>query len=271
MNKPLLSIFLGGIRPFLWERLYSSISQSCTKYPWELVICGPYSPPKSFANILNFKYIRDFGNVSRGAQIASIFCEGRLITLGADDGVYLPDKLTKALDFHLYNENNNNTPTKVITALKYMEGGNLLPDNYFKMYNWFHFVLPGVPSYAPMMLNSIISKEKFREIGGYDCEKFHTCNWGGQDLTLRLLNNGCHIYQFPEHILACDHTNKPLDNGMYNDHKPIDIVDDMSSPVSDYKIFYNLYKQPSNRSTIDFDNWKNVEQIWSLRFNDIRK
>lgn len=267
MNKPVLSIFLGGIRPFLWERLYNSIAQSCTKYPWELVICGPYPPPTSFNNVLNFKYIRDFGNVSRGAQIASIFCEGEYITLGADDGIYLSGKLDEALDFHIANENIIHN----ITLLKYTEGGNLLPASYFSMYTWQHFRLPGIPPTAPMMLNSIMRRDLFREIGGYDCQTFNTCNWGGQDLTLRLLNYGCNISGFKDHVLACDHTNIPNDGGMYGDHKPIDIVDDMGSPVSDYKKFINLYKQPSDRAIIDYNNWKKVESIWSLRFNETTK
>jgi hypothetical protein len=259
MKTPELSIFLGGIRPFLWERLYNSITDSIGDNTFELVVCGPTKPPSSFDSVLNFKYIRDFGGPARGAQLAALFSEGKYITLGADDGQYLPGALAKALDFHREGKAD-------VTAVKYMEGGNNLPDNYFRMVSWNHFRMPGVPDDAPMMLNSIMSRELFYEVGGYDCATFQTCNWGGQDLTLRLLKQGKSIRMFKEHILSCDHDNQQKPNGFYDDHHPIYLADDMGVSGSDYHKFRALYSTVNERARVDFDNWKQSESVWNLRF-----
>lgn len=259
MKIPDISIFLGGIRPFLWERLYNSITESVGNNTFELVVCGPSRPPVSFDSVLNFKYIRDFGGPARAAQIAALFSEGKYITLGADDGQYLPGALGRALEFHRQGSAD-------VTAIKYMEGGNNLADNYFKMHNWAHFRLPGVPAHSPMMLNSIMTRDLFYEIGGYDCATYRTCNWGGQDLTLRLQNYGKTIQTFSEHILACDHDNQQKPNGLYDDHHPIYLADDMNVPDSDYHKFRNMYSSVNTRAKINFDNWKLSETVWDLRF-----
>jgi hypothetical protein len=261
MQKPELSIFLPGIRPFLWNRLYSSIMSAAPGLSFELVICGPFHPPKELQNVVNFRYIRDFGNVARAAQLAAIMCYGELITLGADDAVYTPGSLTRAVEAYRTIQ-----ADKKALSLRYNEGGNVMPEHYFWMKSWSHFRLPGVPDSAPMMLNSIMSRELYTSIGGYDCSVFNTCNWGGQDLTCRLVKAGTVIEPFREPVMSCDHTNKPMDGGVYGDHRPIDRVDDMGSPKSDYHRFVRLYSVESNRINTELSSWKAAEPVWSERF-----
>jgi len=257
--KPDLSIFLGGIRPQLWKRYYDSIIPSIGKYSFELIICGPFPPQKDMIEFKNFKYIRDFGSVSRGAQIAAMFCEGKAITLGADDGVYHPGKLEEA-----FSEWEKGEAENTVIPLRYGEGNNNMPENYWHMKRWPHLNLPGIPDGAPMMLNSIMSPDLFYAIGGYDCINFNTCNWGGQDLTVRLIKYGAHIGTPCGPVLMCDWA--PGSAGMYGDHDPVTVVDDMNNPQTDYRILYQLYSIPSTRTIIDFNNWKYAEHVWSRRF-----
>jgi len=266
-----LTIFLGGIRPFLWESLYNSLIESCGKYKFQLVICGPSKPPNSLLARANFKFIKDFGGPSRGAQIAAQFAEGKLITLGADDATYRPKVLERAID-NFYSLEEKNPGKDVVLGIKYGEGGNLMGDHYWTA--WYHppLQLNGIPRSSPMVLNSIMRPELFEKCGGYDCKVFSTCNWGGHDLYQRLVNKYNVVFDFhPEHAMEC--TWKLEDAGTYNDHGPVAEADDYRYPNSDYRAFSEKYsKKDPNQNCLETDknlSWTDAERFWSKRFKEI--
>lgn len=264
MNKPILSIFLGGIRPQNWMKLYESLTYACKTTRFELVICGPYLPPKELEDIYNFKYIKDYGSCSRAAQIAALNCEGRLITLGADDGVYEPDSLDKAVEMFFSIDHSTTKP--VVLGLRYEEGGNKMYEQdwywHMKSHEAMRF-LPGIPNDTPMSLNSIMRLEFFKKIGGYDTVNFETCNWGGHDLMIRMWKHGIEFKQFKQKNLSV--TWSP---GETEEHKPIYLSDHCPEPTSNYHTFVKMYSKQNNpRIAIDAENWIDSETVWSKRFN----
>lgn len=263
-----ITVFLGGIRPFLWENLYKSIKASCGKYRAQVIIAGPYQPPQELLKFVSFKFIKDYGGPARAAQLAAEFAEGKLITLGADDATYRPGVLERAID-NFYKLEQENMGRDVVLGIKYGEGGNLMGDHYWSA--WFHppLQLEGIPKGSPMVLNSIMRPELFKRCGGYNCEIFSTCNWGGHDLYQRLVHNYYVLFAFhPEHAMEC--TWKLEDAGTYNDHAPVAEADDYRYPNSDYKVFREKYsKKNPNQNCTELDknfSWRDGERFWSRRF-----
>lgn len=258
--KPDISFFLGGIRPQYWSRLYHHIVTAIAPYTFELVICGPNMPNESSLNqYKNFKYIRDFGSCSRGAQIAAINCEAEVITLSADDGTYLPGSMAKALEQYRAIKD-----PRAVIGLRYEEGGNKMyeQDWYWRMKDHDAMkYLPFIPDDTPMSLNSLISRELFYEIGGYDCSLFETCNWGGHDLMIRLHKYGIKFEQFKQKNLSVDWA-----PGSTPEHYPIELADHPDYKDSNYHTFRRLYSSPNSRIKTDVNSWRQAESVWSKRF-----
>lgn len=258
--KPDLSFFAGGIRPQNWVQLYNSIGNAMGKYSFELVLCGPYLPPAELFGAPNFKFISDFGSCARAAQIAALNCEASVITLTADDGVYEPGSMAKALEQYR-SISNSYFP---VLGLRYEEGGNRMyeKDWYWRMKNHDKMVdLPGIPDDTPMSLNSIIGKDIFLQIGGYDCKLFETCNWGGHDLMIRLWKYGINFQQFKEKNLSVH-----WEPGEKPEHRPIYLADHPPEPTSNYHTFRTIYSQSSPSRIVRSDSWTEAETVWSKRF-----
>lgn len=257
--KPDISFFLGGIRPQNWTRLYQSIEQSIHPYKFELVICGPYAPEKINSFSYNFKFIRDFGSAARAAQIAALNSESSLITLSADDGIYEPGSMAKALEQFRNMEGN-----KKVLALRYEEGGN---EMYKKDWYWYMKAhdkmqnLAGIPNDTPMSLNSIMTKELFIDIGGYDCNLFETCNWGGHDLMIRLHKYGITFEQFKQKNLSV--TWSPVET---EEHRPIYLSDHPPESTSNYHVFKHIWSNNNERVKTDINSWTKAQSTWSKRF-----
>ena len=90
--QPELSVILPGIRKHNWLSFYKSIEHSFHKN-FELIIISPYELPVELKKYNNIKHIFDHGSPARCQQIGLVNCSGRFITWGADDGIFLENKL----------------------------------------------------------------------------------------------------------------------------------------------------------------------------------
>jgi hypothetical protein len=269
VNKYDITVFLGGIRPFLWENLYKSIAASLPRHSFQLIIAGYQPPTKEFSdkNYPNFKFIKDFGGPSRGAQLASIFAESELITLGADDATYRPGILSDAID-NFYKWEKESGKKDFVLGVKYGEGGNLMGDHYWTAWHHPPLQLIGIPRNAPMVLNTIMKRKFFEECGGYDCKTFSTCNWGGHDLYQKLITQYDIGFKFhPQHVMECTWSVEAA--GVNNDHAPVAEADHYQYPKSDYVAFREKYIQfePNAKSKNIKHSWKDAERVWSKRFS----
>lgn len=256
MDKPKISFFAGGIRPYNWKRLYDSIKESVGVHSFELVLCGPYQPYPDMEGIKNFRYIKDYGSVSRGAQLAAKFSEGDLLTLTADDGVYIPGAMEEALNWYYKNQE-----FKLVLGLRYTENKTAFGDYFWKAWSHPELQLEGIPQDSYMFLNNIINKRYFDYIGGYDCKTFETANWGGHSLLNRMYNDKAKICLWDKHVLVCDWWQEKS-----YDHEPVHEADHAKLETSNYQTFKKMYEQPNSLIRIPFDNWRNSEIVWSKRF-----
>ena len=83
-----LSVFLPTIRTHLLEKWYETLCESCNSHDFEVIFCGPFDIPTTVSEHKNVKFIKDFGNPTRAAQIAAINCEGDYLYHTTDDVVF---------------------------------------------------------------------------------------------------------------------------------------------------------------------------------------
>jgi len=253
-----LSIFLPAIRTPKWDAMYDSITKSCTKYSWELVMCGPFELTDYLKTKNNVKMIIDLGSPSRCAQLASFECEGKLIYHCVDDALFLENSIDQAIDFY-----KQKCKHKDVVNMKYREGlnysGNPMPEAYWIA--WFHepLRLIGIPNHFKISLHHLMDAEYFRELGGYDCE-YEYQNFNLHDLMFRLQADGGIIYDSPTDATTCDHF-----VGSTGDHAPINEAD----AQHDHPLFRKTYSDPNilqYRKKIDPNNWAQQPAVWTRRF-----
>ena len=93
-----LSVFMPTIRSHLLQKWYDSLEKSCNKHLFEVVMCGPFQPPTSLLDKPNVKFIKDYGNPTRAAQIAAINCQGDFIYHVVDDIVFFPLSVSEQIN-----------------------------------------------------------------------------------------------------------------------------------------------------------------------------
>jgi hypothetical protein len=97
MNEK-VSIFLAGIRPENWTRLYQSVTQS-TLREFEIIFVGPKPPADNLLDNANVKFIQDFGCSSRCYHLGLLASSYDFVTWAADDGWFLENRsIDKAFD-----------------------------------------------------------------------------------------------------------------------------------------------------------------------------
>ena len=253
-----VSVFMPAIRQNNWDKMYDSITQSCKKYDWELVMCGPFPLTNYLKAKSNAKMIQDFGSPSRCAQLASFECDGNLLFHCVDDALFLENSIDEAIDFY-----NANCSHKDIVNMKYREGagysGKSMPEAYWTAHFHGDLRLPGIPQDFKISLHHLMNAEYFRELGGYDCS-FEYQNFNIHDILFRAQQDGSKIFDSPVDVTTCDHSQL--------DHHIIEAAHHQN----DFPLFRKMYSNPDilkTRIKIDLNNWTQQPPVWTRRFKKI--
>lgn len=251
-----LSIFFSGIRPENWHKLYSSIPNSTSILNYELIIVSPCNLPPELENINNVHLIKDWGCPSRCTQLGLLHSKGEYVVWMADDGTLSPtmaiDKALDAIPKH----------KKGVVMFTYQEGPRKMRRGYWMI----DFHKPLRKLYVPggyfLIMTALIRRDYLVEMGGWDCG-FEQIGMGCPDLAIRLQNDGAEV------VMGEKFMDMGIIKGRGGDHAPI--VDSLEQ--NDFSYFDRIYTNPEakTRIRIDFDNWKQAEEVWSRRFTPDRQ
>lgn len=239
-KKYKLSILVPSIRPSNILCLYESIKNSLSD-KFELIVVGPYSPPI----VEDIKWFKSYRSPNAAQQQALLFATGEYISPAADDGIFLPGMLDKAV--LLASED-------TVVVGKYIEGDNPInmdSEEYYKFGYHKAYRLRGVPKDGLIFNCGIISRNLIIHLGGYDANNFNCTTLGHADLSIRLGQSGANMILMNHPLFRCSH--QP---GKSGDHAPID-----KAMKQDLKNFKKLYSKP-RQTNIDLDNWKNTQEVW---------
>lgn len=258
MTSPLLSIFMPAIRQNNWDKMYDSISLSCKKHSWELVLCSPFNLTNYLKTKENVKLVKDFGSPSRCAMLSAWESTGRLLFHCVDDAIFLEDAIDKAIEFYnekcSYNDSIN---------MKYREGqnysGNSMPEAYWTA--WFHgdLRLPGIPQHYKISLHHLLDRNRFFELGGYSCQ-YEYQNHNLHQFIFQLQYNGGKVFDSPVDVSSCDHSQK--------DHRVIEEAHEQH----DRPLFIKTFSDPKaleNLPLPDLNECLDQPPIWTRRFKRI--
>ena len=254
-----LSVCLAAIRKDNWKRLYDSIVDSIGDYTFELIFCGPHKElPAELSSLENVRCFQDFGAPTRAQQIAMGYAEGRYITWTADDGWFLKKGLQRCIEILDSQENDE----KRCVVTQYVEGGSDgLGDPNRGMY-CMNFHDPVRSPFYPndfLIFNSVVLPTKyFKDLGGFDC-RFEACPMAFVDFGARAQLDGINTTLI-DVIFEC--TQFP---GTSGDHAPIHYA----QLEHDQPLYRRIWHSSKclQRIKIDYDNWKNVPEVWDRRFN----
>lgn len=253
MEKTLLTILMPGIRTYNWEAVYKS-AQLSTNIDFEMIFVGPTEPPDTIKPFV--KFIKDYGNPSRCAQIALLNSSREYIIWGSDDCLFLENSINRGFDFLRQLPDSE----KNVVSFVYTEG--------CIRYNIDHwFINKGdarscfIPDDYCVVMNALIKRSYLMELGGWDC-RFEGWAIGNVDLGVRIQRDNANVVLCPDRLLICSHT-----PGMTGDHGPIHVAQTYIDKILYHKIYDNA--ECINRTKIDINNWKLQPSVWKLRFGDI--
>lgn len=254
-----ISILMPAIRTPRWKKMYESILQSCTEFSFELILVSPFDLPDDLKQYDNILLIKDYGCPTRAAQIGAIHCRGKLLYHCVDDAIFLPKSIDNSIYFY-----NKVCQEKDVVNMRYSDGvdykGHSYPISHWNVCSHEElYTVPGIRKDWKWSMHFLISLEYFRYLGGWDCQ-FEYLNHALHDLIYRLQANGGTVYNSLVDVTTCDWM-----PGKSGDHAAIH----NAQITHDAPIFNELYSKEDtafSRITIDPDNWKNCEAIWSRRF-----
>jgi len=241
-----LSIILPSIRIQNIPRLINSINLSCKQYDWELIVIGPYKPE------IECKYIYSLACPNKCVQLGVLEAVGKYMMWSSDDGIYTENSIDECITlFDTLSEKDG-------IIIRYCEGrnfsGNCPDDSYW--IGWTHDDqrLPGVDPNWKIAPVGMYNTKTFIELGGLDC-KFEHINMSTHDLAYRIQKNGGNLYKSPSLVLSCDWSAGHLSE---SEHVPIH----NAHFENDAPYFKQLYQSKNNTIKIDYNNYKNVPDIW---------
>jgi len=247
-----LSVFLPTIRTHLLEKWYETVSQSCSRHDFEAVFCGPFDLPPTLSSKPNVKFIKDFGNPTRAAQIAATQCEGEYLYHTTDDVTFFPDVISNELD--------KMEKSKII-GMRYREGeqhsGHLLHDSYWYAHEAYG-EMPGINPKWGICVHFLMSRKLFIRYGGFDC-RWQYLNHAGHDLLFRIQQNENIQYSLSKEE-ACSADWMPNITG---DHAPIHFT----QTEDDAPLFHREWFFKNNRGIIPLENYKDQPKVWKKRFS----
>jgi len=252
-----LSIFLAGIRTRYWKALYESIPNTTSIDDYELIIVGPYDLPPELEGDPKIRVIKDYGCPSRCYQLGLKSCQGEYVVWAADDGTFSP---TKAIDQALAAIPKHH---KGVVSLKYWEGATGPAGQKQMGPEWWrirrHKTLRRCP-YANanyfMVMNALIRRDYFMELGGFDC-RFEHLGLGAVDVAVRLQNDGAEVVLGDKFM--------DIDDDNSAEHEPIRL----GQTENDYPLFVKLYthKSGARRTKVELENWQKAQDVWTRRFS----
>jgi hypothetical protein len=252
---PELSVLVPGIRVAKWAKLVESIGNA-TKRSFEVIFVGPFEPETHMPNTV---FVKDYGNPTRCQQIALEKAVGKWVTWGADDGVFLPGSLDKAIDIL-----ESTQGIKNVIQGRYTESNSPDPSMYNDEYYHINYHDGARSDYIPndyVFINvGVLSREYCISLGGWDSE-FEVPTTAHMDLSIRMQRDGANIIKLPDIMFSCSHF--PTTSG---DHAPIHYA----HIEHDLPLYYSLHRQPISikRIKIAIDNWKKVPEVWERRFDE---
>ena len=271
-----LSVVIAGIRPHLWEDTCNSLFTACGKYNFEIIFVGPFAPPMHFIDGTKIRFIQDFGQVSRAAQIGAWAASGELFFSTTDDVLFIRNSIENTIDF--YKENCSKYD---VIGMRYREvaagrlffhrpviGPEGFPEYLASLVDrvlvtnsppfknepytpdyWFY------PTGEPVAIQVFMDLAAFKEVGGWDC-RFEYLLEPAVDLCRRLKNLGGKIVQSPVEISLAE-----FYPGHLLDHKPIHDSANLEKQLREA-----LLAAEPDRTIIEFDNWRQSPETWSRRF-----
>ena len=232
-----VSVFLPTIRTHLLEKWYASLEKSCSRHSFEAIFSGPFDIPDSLAKRENVKFIKDFGNPTRAAQLAAIAAEGEYLYHVVDDILFFEDCLSDELDKIEEND---------IVALRYREGqdfsGTELPPAYWYAPNAYPS-WPGINQGWGIGIHFLMKKEIFIEF----------------DLLFRIQKAREVNYK----LSSKEASTADWMPGTSGDHGPIHYA----QITHDEGLFRSMWFSGNDNLNIDIGNWKDVPEVWSRRFD----
>ncbi len=263
-----ISILLPSIRTEKLQNVYDSIVTSFSG-EFELVIVGVNNSnlPIQIKAIDRgiWTFIPSHRSPNAAQQIALLNARYEMISFCADDGVFLPRALDKAMDLikdyeEEYYINNMEPCNEFIVVGKYLEGDNPHPDmhkeDYYKFKYHKAYRLKGVPQEEYIFNCGIITNSFIRELGGWDAESFEATTMAHADLGIRAKKAGAGMILMDMPMFKCSH--QP---GKTGDHGPVHYA-----MKSDIKKFQKIYSKSTNRQNIALDNWQYTPERWERRF-----
>ena len=248
-----VSVFLPTIRTHLLEKWYDSLEKSCSRHSFEAIFCGPFEIPESLNKKGNVKFIKDFGNPTRAAQLAAISAEGEYLYHVVDDILFFEDCVSDELDKIEEND---------IVALRYREGqdfsGTELSERYWYAPNAYPS-WPGVNQGCGIGIHFLMNKGLFEEFGGFDC-RFEYLNHAAHDLLFRIQKAKGVNYK----LSSKEASTADWMPGTSGDHGPIHYA----QTTHDEGLFRSMWFSGNDNLKISIDNWKDVPEVWSRRFNN---
>ncbi len=246
-----LSVVIPSIRVNNLPPLYNSLVESLGNYTFELIIVGPFYPSSAFDNLVNFKFIKDFGSVARCAQMGLLLAEGEFFCTNSDDALFQPNALKECLDLI------KSKTEKDGIILRYYEGvnrvGKLPEDWYWHPRHHKDQQIPGILDEWLTAPVGLFNTQYAKSLGFLDT-RFEQVNMNMHDFSFRLQKNGGKLYLSPSLVMACD-----WEPGYSGAHAPLE----EAYHVNDGPLFKELYsKYDPDRIKIDLNNWMNSPSVW---------
>lgn len=265
-----LSIIVPTIRTHLLEDLYQSFCDSCNEHSFEVIFVGPFDIPSTLTEKTNVKYIKDYGQPSRAAQIGLLETKGELTCWITDDCFCYPNTLSQTIGFYeaecietdiigmrFFENPDHYTAIKNGTTTDYSPTQRLKshPDNYWFAGTSYRYY-KGVQPHWGIACLFMTDTHNLKMFGGWDCQWEHL-NHSTHDLLFRMQQQGNRFFLTDYDVFVANWY-----EGTSKDHAPVHY----GQLTHDEQLFFQTWAQPNDRNQISINNWQECPEIWERRF-----
>jgi len=198
-KEAIISFFGTANRPWLWPRLYNSLSSNTV--PFEIIFVGDHQPTFTLPD--NFHFIYSEVKPAQCAEIAYRYTTGDFIMPLGDDTVFSE----RALDI-IYEVWNRLNDDKAIVSCRYYCNDQIYPDDECRFWR--------TDSSAPLLpIFSLMKRKWWSQIGGIDRRFIASC-WD-IDMSMRMLEIGAKVFYCDEAKAIELHDKSGHEKGLYTD------------------------------------------------------